>query len=783
LAAQGLSGQHEPWQGQKQDIQECEQVETDLSSREQYLRMLNEMTQAVLLSKDLDFTLHKLSHDLAALLKADDCYIMGWDPASEQPIPLASTNKLEAPFAEADMPPTTEVSITRSLLRAGHPLAVEDVFNSPHISPRIAQRFPACSVLGVPMVFDEAKLGAFILAYRSSHQFHPDEIERAEQVGRQISLALWNVLQGVEAQQRLRESNALAKIGRALSETERVGTGEVLQLIVDSARELMPHAEKSVIHLLDQEEQVLFARAVSGFGEHEKEYKRVKMRLGEGVAGHVIHEGVTVNIGNIETHPQFVISDSLPEFRSLLVTPVQSSGKRIGTISVQSARRNAFTSKDAELLNALAIQAAIAIENTRLFETTQQRLKEVDALYRISQQLATSLDPDELIRDVVTLLQRNFQYYHVQIYLLDPSTGDLVFKMGSGIIGEQLLRQGFHLPRGFGIIFHVLETGTPFFTNNVSEVLFFFRNALLPDTQSELAVPIKVEGEVVGILDIQHTASRRLTEGDLQLMTAVADQLSVALQKANLYTNLQTALQQEQNMRSQLIQSERLALVGRLLASVSHELNNPLQAIQNALFLLRDETNLSTQARQDLDVILSEAERMAALIERLRSAYRPLHSRDFRPVDLNRLIEDVHTLITTHMRHKEITFEFVPEENLPPVSGIEDQIRQVALNLFLNAIEIMQPGGRLTVLTGSLPRQKEVLLTVTDTGPGIEPDILPRIFEPFITSKHTGTGLGLTITHDIIEGHHGRIEARNGPAGQGGAIFRIWLPTYEEGRT
>jgi signal transduction histidine kinase len=343
----------------------------------------------------------------------------------------------------------------------------------------------------------------------------------------------------------------------------------------------------------------------------------------------------------------------------------------------------------------------------------------------------------------------------------------------------RLLQQGFRLPRGLGVISHVIETATPFFTNNVNDVIFFFRNPLLPDTQSELAVPIKVEGEVVGVLDIQHTAARRLTAGDLQLMTAVADQLSVALQKANLYTNLQTALQQEQTMRSQLIQSERLALVGRLLASVSHELNNPLQAIQNALFLLKEEANLSGQARQDLDVILAEAERMAALIERLRSAYRPARVRDFLPVDLNNLIEDVHTLITTHMRHKEITFEFVPEENLPAVSGSPDQIRQVALNLFLNAIEVMKPGGRITVLTRGLPHQNEVLLTVKDTGPGIDLEILPHIFEPFITSKHTGTGIGLTITHDIIEQHHGRIEAQNNP--QGGAIFNIWLPMHEGG--
>jgi len=138
----------------------------------------------------------------------------------------------------------------------------------------------------------------------------------------------------------------------------------------------------------------------------------------------------------------------------------------------------------------------------------------------------------------------------------------------------------------------------------------------------------------------------------------------------------------------------------------------------------------------------------------------------------------VYALIATHMRHKQIAFEFLPDSDLPDVSGISDQIRQVVLNLFLNAIEIMKPGGCLTVQTRGLLSQKEVLFSVRDTGPGIDPEILPNIFDPFITGKPTGTGLGLTITHDIIHQHHGRIEAGNHP--EGGAVFTVWLPIVDE---
>lgn len=759
-------------QGFMLDITARKQAEESLARREQYLRSLNDLTRTILLSTDFDSLFEALAFDMKKIIAADDCYILRWNEETQQPIPITTTAQLEFEFSTIPVE-TGRSGITATALQIGHAVAFNDIWDSPAVNSENLKQYPARSIVGVPLIAGGHRLGAALIAFNTLHEFTREEVELAEQAGNQAALALWDFLQGAEIKRKLRESSALARIARALSESERVGTDEVLQLIVDSARELMPRAEKSVIHLLDEEEQVLLARAVSGFGEPEKERQGVKMRLGEGVAGIVIRRGITLNIGDITTDPNYVRGETLPAYRSLLVAPVQTR-RQIGTISVQSAEVNAFSAQDSELLYALGTQASIAIENSRLFETTQQSLKEVNALYQISRGLVASLDTDQVISDVIALLQDMFKYYHVQIYLREPDTGRLVIKHGSGSIGHALVGNQYYLNAHEGIVGHVVRTEEPFLTNNVEEVPFYKRNPLLPRTQTEMAVPIKVEHQVLGVLDIQNTLPPRFTEDDFQLMIAVADQLAVALQRASLYTNLQTSLQQEQTIRSQLVQSERLALVGRLLASVSHELNNPLQAIQNALFLLKDEENLSAQGKQDLDVILSEAERMAALIERLRSAYRPIRIKDFQPVQLNSMVEDVYALIATLMRHKEIAFEFFPEAELPSVPGISDQIRQVVLNLFLNATEVMQPGGHLTVQTCHLPEQQEVLLSVTDSGPGIDEEILPHIFEPFITSKHTGTGLGLTITHDIIEQHHGRITAEN--AASGGAIFSVWLP-------
>jgi signal transduction histidine kinase len=229
------------------------------------------------------------------------------------------------------------------------------------------------------------------------------------------------------------------------------------------------------------------------------------------------------------------------------------------------------------------------------------------------------------------------------------------------------------------------------------------------------------------------------------------------------------------------MQNERLTVMGRLLATVSHELNNPLQAIQNALFLLKEETGISPQGKQDLNIVLAESERMANMIERLRATYRPTQVEDFQPTQINTIIEDVYALISTHLRHNQITFEFQPDSELPAVPALSDQIRQVALNLLMNAAEAMIPlngatqGGKISVYTEWLKDADEILITISDDGPGIPPQLLPNIFEAFVTNKSRGTGLGLTISYDIVVKHRGRITAENNR--DRGATFKVWLPT------
>jgi len=756
-------------------MEEYFRLGTESQSREKYFALLNDMTNKILLTRDFDSTLRSMAEDMAKLIDADDCYITRWDEARQMTIPVSTTAALKTPYAESTAS-AGSLSMTASVMKAGRTLVAEDVFNSPYMSAEIAQKYPARSIMGVPLMARENKLGVAIIAFNTPHRFTSEEVERAEHAAHNIAVALINTRQDVELTSRLHESDAFAKIAVALSETEQIGLSSVLQLILVFAKDLIQGTEQAVIHLLDAERNYLIPEALIGY-ENSEEGKR-KMRLGEGIAGQAVVSGEAINIPDVYEDPRFIRLNPNSKIRSLIVVPIRRGEDTLGTISVQSSVPNIFSQHEKSLLSRLGTQVSIAIENAHLLEDTQQALKETNALYRINQGLV-ALNPDELLEDVVDLFQNNLGFYHVQVYIVDEETGDFFLRASSGEAGHKLIEQNHSLRAGSGIVGYVLETSAPFYTNNVDDVVFFNKNPLLLDIKCEMAVPVKIGEKIVGVLDIQQTSEQRaFSNNDLHLVTAVADQLSIALQKANLYNDLQTSLQHEKEARNQLIQNERLAIMGRLLATVSHELNNPLQAIQNALFLLKDEKGISEQGMQDLEIVLAESERMANLIERLRTTYRPIHDEDFQPTQINNVISEVHQLVAPHLRSKNVQLVFNPDPQLPSIPALSAQVRQVALNLVMNAVDAMTDGGVITVETKMLQDVDEAFMAVSDTGEGIDPSILPNIFEAFITNKQSGTGIGLTISHDIIIKHNGRITAENNP--DKGATFKVWLPAHSK---
>ncbi|MCS6992537.1 MAG: GAF domain-containing protein [Anaerolineales bacterium] len=763
----------------REQVYEKTRLNLELDARNRFIETLGLLARDILASSALSERRQRLAEHVTHLLLADYVHLLWWNEQTGEMNLLASTHpagECRRRFTLEERPDSPDMIS----LQPHQAVVIED-----SISPRFLSLAGLTNIelstgaeLALPIVAGGYRFGAIVAGFGSPRLLSGDEVIFVQMTCVQGALALWALEQETQIQKHLREARTLLEIERALSETETVGLKTLLQRIVNSARELIPAAQEAVLHLVDAESGTLVPHAVAG--KHLEFDTKPSLRLGEGIAGQVIATGESLYVPDVLADDRFVQRSVAVRYRSLLTSPIKKSSNQVlGTISIDSPIINAFNAEDERLLNALSVHAAIAIENARLLETTRQDLQEIRALHHIGSALAATLEPDELFQDTVNLLWELFGFYHVQIFVADPERKKLVVRAASGERASELLQSGYEIEIGAGIIGHVAEIGEPFVTNNVENVVFYIRHPLLSATQSEMALPIKATGQVFGVLDIQERPPRQFSRRQMQLMAAIADQLAVALQKATLYQELQTSLRQEQEMRAQLLRNERLILAGRLLASVSHELNNPLQAIQNALFLLREEERLSEQGKRDLAIILSETERMASLIGRLRATYRASQAEEFQPARINELIQDVHALTSTYMRHKNIRFVFHPAPDLPIVPAIPDKIRQVVLNLVMNAIEAMPGGGELTVSTAYLPEREQVLLTFADTGPGINPDIRDRIFEPFVTDKPAGTGLGLTITADIIRQHRGEIQAENLP--ERGAVFRVWLPCNHQG--
>jgi len=230
---------------------------------------------------------------------------------------------------------------------------------------------------------------------------------------------------------------------------------------------------------------------------------------------------------------------------------------------------------------------------------------------------------------------------------------------------------------------------------------------------------------------------------------------------------------QQKLFQAQLIRSEKLAALGRLAASLAHEINNPLQALRSGLGLLTGRTLEDEKRQRYLQVASREVERLISITERILGFYRPSAEQQAL-IDINHILDETLTLADKKLQHGRVTVQRKLSAQLPLIAASADQVEQVFLNVILNALEAMPDGGELTVETGQSADKHEVWIAFTDTGVGITDEDLPHIFEPLYTTKSWGTGLGLAISYGIIERHGGRIEV-NSRTGDG-STFTIFLP-------
>jgi two-component system, NtrC family, sensor kinase len=254
-----------------------------------------------------------------------------------------------------------------------------------------------------------------------------------------------------------------------------------------------------------------------------------------------------------------------------------------------------------------------------------------------------------------------------------------------------------------------------------------------------------------------------------RLLDSVAREIALTLERRQ-------AEAEQARLQEQLRHADRLATIGKLAAGVAHELNEPLTGILGFAELLKEVPGIPAQAADDLGRIEAAALHAREVVRKLLLFARQITPRAGR-VQVNRLAADVLTFFEARLRERAIAVATELGEAVPDIPGDESQVRQVLINLVLNAVQAMPSGGRLSISTRC--RGSEVLIRVADTGPGIPADIREKIFLPFFTTKDVdqGTGLGLSVAHGIVKAHRGRITVGGRPGE--GAELTVALPVRQ----
>jgi len=289
--------------------------------------------------------------------------------------------------------------------------------------------------------------------------------------------------------------------------------------------------------------------------------------------------------------------------------------------------------------------------------------------------------------------------------------------------------------------------------------------------RSLISTPIRYQESDLCLLSVRTDAEAPFQEADFEMLVILARQASAALENASLYAGLRTSMETLKRSQDALLRAEKTAAAGRLTASIAHEINNPLQALSNCLHLI-GRNELSSEVRKVyLPLAQSELERLMNTVQRMLDLYRPA-TKDQKWIDLEEMIDRVLLLLGPQMENNRINVTLIREPSVPLVLAVSDHIQQVFINLLINAIEAMPQGGEISIEIVHVQDCVEVI--IGDNGPGIPDDERERIFEPFVSTKENGTGLGLAVSYAIVQAHRGSLEYLDNRGK--GASFRMVLP-------
>ncbi|HEY8039739.1 MAG TPA: GAF domain-containing sensor histidine kinase [Polyangiaceae bacterium] len=570
----------------------------------------------------------------------------------------------------------------------------------------------------------------------------------------------------------IRVSKALREVGTALGTT--LDLDQLLELILDKITDAV-EADRATLYLLDENNDELVSRIAQG-----EDVRSIRLKVGHGIAGHVARTGKALHVRDAYKDPRFSAEwDLLSGYRtrSILAAPMKNHlGRTIGVVQVLNKKQGEFTDEDADILAALATQAAVSIDNSRLFmsvtqkniqlldtkEQLEHRVRDLKLLFDLERAMARATSLEELFMAVLGEAMRACEAKMGAVALRDPEerTGALY------LIDERARKmKRVPYPDDVGLIGWSIRKNEVLVTSDAEndprrdEALDERIGAATAKTA--IAVPLEGEQEApMGAIAIYNKrAGRPFRDEDRELLELIT---------ANASTAIRLQLSREARERE-----ERLTTIGRLLSSVIHDLKTPLTVISGYVQLMQGCDDRAQRERY-AELILRQFDLIGAMQREVLEFARGEKSVLVRKVYVQKFFDDVRDQLEADLGRRGVEL-VVDVQERGTARFDEGKMLRVVHNLARNAAEAMgSKGGKFVIKVTRDKDDGALVVTFSDTGPGIPRAIEHRLFQSFVTSgKKGGTGLGLAIVKKIAEEHGGTITVQS--SGRG-ATFKLRIP-------
>jgi sigma-B regulation protein RsbU (phosphoserine phosphatase) len=454
--------------------------------------------------------------------------------------------------------------------------------------------------VATPLLVNDVLLGVLQAERRDGPPFNEPEIELLNGLALQSAIALQAVLQVEVERWRVEQLSLVRMVSAQVAKV--LDLDQLFRRVADLILDTFKYYYVALFTLESGQETLRFRASAGPLHSQPDEGARaeavshagteLQARLGRGIIGHVAQSGEEILANDVSREPRYRYEDALPETRSEVALPLKIENRVLGVLDVQSDQPDDFQETDMLVLRALAHNISIAVEDARLYGDLQRRADQLSAVAEASRAVASILDLDQLLDEVVNLIHQRFGYPFVHLFTVHPGRRQVIYQAGSGRRSQALRAQEvtYNLDDPQGIIPWVARHGETVLANEVDSEPRYRPSQLLPaNTRAELAVPLIFGGEVLGVLDVQSDRRDAFGDDDRFLFEALADNVAIAIRNANLYRSERWRRQVADSLREVAgLLSADLAL-DQVLDAILAELEHTLPCDAAAIWLLQDD--------------------------------------------------------------------------------------------------------------------------------------------------------------------------------------------------